>query len=334
MRFKYQLSHIKLLPVKILYILLSLVSKYLRQVCLPSLFQKIKFKFSATRLDKLQCILRADIYQHVISVTYNVPELLKPEIMDFKQFKSNILTPEDYVEEANEIYEIGYPADTCPLYIVIYDTLCHIYNEQRDIIEKGADTALLSVTLRQLPRLSALHLYFCENLAEESWVESYLALDMTIKEKTYKHHVRVVSDALRAAKDRGSCLQAIHLSGLQLPFYRPWDVIPDTCSLVEALEGLLMHIPTVRLTEAGSVLELLSHALLGLHQLELCRGTVRQASLQDFLQMNIQSVKSLGFHDISLFDSDLLGQLVKLSPQLLCNMLATPATFMNHNLHL
>ncbi len=51
------------------------------------------------------------------------------EILDFDYFKSNVLTPDKYVDIAKEIYNKGDDIDKIPSYISIYKTLYDIYNK-------------------------------------------------------------------------------------------------------------------------------------------------------------------------------------------------------------
>ena len=102
---------------------------------------------------------------------------------------SDIFTPESYVEEAKDLYDAGYPADECPPYMVIYEILHNVYEEQHNIVDKGIDLRMLSSAFTALFQLTELSLSFCQTVEEEGWLESYLALDMTMTEKSYEHHV-------------------------------------------------------------------------------------------------------------------------------------------------
>lgn len=55
----------------------SKVCKRLRDICTPLIFRKVKLDFSKSGFDGLQRLSMSDIRQHVISLTYEVPELLK-----------------------------------------------------------------------------------------------------------------------------------------------------------------------------------------------------------------------------------------------------------------
>jgi hypothetical protein len=56
---------------------LSLASRRLREVCLPSLFRRVKFEFSEVGFERLETIIGSDVRHHVVSFKYVVPELLK-----------------------------------------------------------------------------------------------------------------------------------------------------------------------------------------------------------------------------------------------------------------
>jgi hypothetical protein len=56
---------------------LSCASKRLREVCLPSLFRRVKFEFSQAGFEQLKSIVESDVRHHVVSFTYIVPDLLR-----------------------------------------------------------------------------------------------------------------------------------------------------------------------------------------------------------------------------------------------------------------
>jgi hypothetical protein len=241
--------------------------------------------------------------------------------VDFDRFKSNILSPDSYVEEAKDLYDAGYPADECPRYMVTYDTLHNMCKEQQDIVHNSIDLTVLSSAFRELPRLAELSLDFCQTVGREDWLESYLSLRMTTIEKSHEHHVRVVSSATQRAKDNGISLRAIHLFQLELPYYHTWEV-PDLGALSGALRELLGLVAILRLRGSDSPLELLSHRALNLRQFDMCDLTVEYASLKDFLESNSKAIRSVGFHDVQLTGlNQLEAKLSELSPELLCSML-------------
>lgn len=57
---------------------LSCVNKRLREASLPVLFRAVRFEFSKTGLNGLKRLSDSDIRQHVVSLTYVAPEILKP----------------------------------------------------------------------------------------------------------------------------------------------------------------------------------------------------------------------------------------------------------------
>ena len=198
------------------------------------------------------------------------------------------------MEKAKELYNFGFPADECPPYMVIYDTLRRICEEQRDIVDNQVDVTVLSATLRELPNLSEITLTFCQTVEEDDWLESYLPLGMTMIEKSYEHHLRVSLKAIQCARDNGISLHTIHLLQLALPYYFAWDR-PDLTTLSESLKQLLGHFKTLRLSVSSSPLELLSHCALNLNQFDMCYLTVSHATLTDFLQPTWNPFALLGF---------------------------------------
>lgn len=57
---------------------LLLVSRRMRDVCLPVLFHKISIEFSNDGFDLLESILKSSLRRHIISFEYVAPMLLNP----------------------------------------------------------------------------------------------------------------------------------------------------------------------------------------------------------------------------------------------------------------
>ena len=57
---------------------LSCANKKLREASIPVLFPAVKFEFSKTSLNELKNLSDSNIRQHVISLTYVAPEILRP----------------------------------------------------------------------------------------------------------------------------------------------------------------------------------------------------------------------------------------------------------------
>jgi hypothetical protein len=77
------------LPAEIMHLILtslnsceikafSLVNRRLRDVCLPSLFYRVRFNFSKAGLDGLQQLGNSTVRLHVKSLRYTVPQLINP----------------------------------------------------------------------------------------------------------------------------------------------------------------------------------------------------------------------------------------------------------------
>ncbi|GAD97765.1 hypothetical protein PVAR5_6445 [Paecilomyces variotii No. 5] len=236
---------------------LSRVNKQLRQICLPSLFQHVEFRFSKSGFEELSDFTESDVCHYTTSFTYVVPLLLKPEILDFDYYTSHIFTFQTYryVEEAKEIYDLKYHDGECPPYMVIYDRLRTMCEEQRSIIDSDLDLTVLSSALQKLPKIRELKVDFCQPVEKKDWLEPYLDLDMTMPERSYGHHLQVVSNAIRVASYTGLALHTICLSQLQLPYHHSWQQ-QYSGSLLKVLGELLEHIKHLRLDRCNFILEL------------------------------------------------------------------------------
>lgn len=232
------------------------------------------------------------------------------------------MTPDSYVEEAKDLRDEGFGYDI-PHYIDIYDSLHSMCEEQRGIIDGGIDLKVLSSAFRALPKLTDVNLSFRKMITEEDWLYSYfLGWDLTMVEKSYEHHIRVVSKAIRNTSDMGISIHTISLSGLQLSYHHPWQVF-DWGSLSEILAELLQSIRVLRLSKSGSPLKLLSHRAMKLRELDMCCLVAGYTSLREFLSTNKKSIQSIGFHDVNVKKDFEVG-LLKLTPDMLYSMLDAP----------
>ncbi|CAG8879497.1 unnamed protein product [Penicillium salamii] len=245
---------------------LASASKRLRDVCLPYLFHNVVFSFSDSGLDGLRLLMQSDVRQYVVSFTYLIPELLRPA-------------------------ELYVP------YVLVYDTFSAICKEQQKIVENQEDAIALSAVFRLLPRLTELGLRFCQTLVQEHWVGCFM--DQTVERYTYGHHLCIISNALKIGRDAGVFIPTVHLSGLELPYYCSLNT-PKAHTLSIHLFGLLSCARNLRLSGSGSPMKSLSHTTLHLQQFDLCCLTVLQATLNEFLQNNMNSIESFAFHHVTL----------------------------------
>ena len=223
------------------------------------------------------------------------------------------------METTKEIYDAGGEADEYPSYMVIYETLHDVCKEQRSIVDNGVDLSVLSSTFGALPRLTEIGLSFCEAIEDDSSLSPFTP-GMTTAEDSYEYHLRVVSDAIQSSRNRGAAIHTINLSGFDLPYYHAWEV-PDLSTLSESLRKLLESIQVLRLSHSSSPLELLSQYALDIYQLDMCCMVAKHNALEDFLEMNKRSLRSIGFHDVKIIGSSRLESLSELSLDMLCKML-------------
>lgn len=323
---------------------LSLASRRLREVCLPSLFRRVKFEFSEAGFEHLKTIIGSDVRHHVVSFKYVVPELFKDgkhllcydepcltciEIMHFDLFKSKILTPDEYVQVASEMYDEDYPEAGCPPYMTIYHAGQTICQEQCDIVWSHIDSIALSSAFTALPRLREVTVHFQATLdeydCEYDWLEySYFLGLMSTSEKSYEHHVRAISSAIQDARKSGISIDTIGLCGFE-PLHHYYSlnptIYPTLNTLSECLRELLEQVQTLRLAHSESALELISHCTLGLTQLDMCHINVQHTALEEFLRTNRDSIQSIGFHEVSDTPSN---DWTKLSASTLCTLLNLP----------
>jgi hypothetical protein len=140
--------------------------------------------------------------------------------LDFNRFRSDVLTPDSYVELAKDLYDAECADDLHP-YMSVYETVNDICKEQHSIVDGGIDVSVLPSLFIALPRLTELRLSFLEALGEQSWVLSSLTPDIVMEKEPYESHIRVVSNAIQSARKRGVVILATSLLEFDLPHYHP-----------------------------------------------------------------------------------------------------------------
>ena len=242
-------------------------------------------------------------------------------MLDFSSFKYDLLTPDSYVETAKEIYDGGGGADEYPSYMVIYETLHDICEEQRSIIDNNVDLSVLTSTFGALPRLTEVGLSFCEAIEDDSSLSPFTA-GMTTAENSHEYHLRVVSNAIQSSRNRGATINTVSLSAFHLPYGHEWET-PVLSTLSESLEKLLKSVRVLRLSDSSSPLEILTYCALDIYQLDMCGMVVKYNALEDFLETNKESLRSIGFHDVTITESrrlssDILSKMMKVSQSSSC----------------
>jgi hypothetical protein len=198
--------------------------------------------------------------------------------------------------------------------MMIYHSLQKLCKKQNFIIEGSMDQTALSHAFQVFPQMRELTLHFCTVLECNEWLESYIKPDMTMTEKSYEHHVQVISNALALARLRGSLVDTVHLSGLQL---RPHHVkLSDLMAMSGALQELLSGMRKLRVTQSQSALDLLSQCALDVCQIDLCSLLVNYETLRNLLVINKSSLDSIGFHNVQLSEMP-----ERIPPQLTANLL-------------
>ncbi len=223
---------------------------------------------------------------------------------------------------AKDMYDEYENADDFLSYISIYETVREICREQRSIIDKGIDL-LLSSAFCALPLLKEVRLSFYDTLEDDDYL---LNPSIIITDEFYQHHLQVVTSAIQNARRGGAAIHTISLCDLELPYSHRWEE-SDLETLSESLRWLLKDIKVLRLRRSKCVLKLLSHSILGLHQLDMCRVDASDVALKDFLEANKKTIRSIGFHDPDIYISS--PQLTRghlATAPILCSILGVPAS--------
>jgi hypothetical protein len=210
-----------------------------------------------------------------------------------------------------------------PPYMKIYHDARSVCEEQHNIVEEGLDLTLLSSVFGALPQLKGVGLHFRATTRQEKLLDLYMG-EMSIAEKSYEHHIRVILNAIKKARKGGISIDSLDLRGFDL---RGFDIldrdIRDQETLSEIFGELVGCVQNLRLTQSSSALELLSRSTLKLCQLEMCDIIVQHTDLKHFLEINKKYIRSIGFHNVNTVETNWLEE-TKLSSGAICSMLNVP----------
>lgn len=183
-----------------------------------------------------------------------------------------------------------------PSYTRVYKTIRRACVEQQQIIEAGKDLTLMSLAFKLLSNVEELVLVFQQTWGREGWEGDYQQVyDMT-QQRSYKYHIQQI---LAALKGCSMSLKFIQLTCLEPPDEPPsgsWD------TLTTPLTELVGHAPGLRLVESGLPLALLCRVSLNIRELALCSIYMELPLIESFLQCNVQSLRSLGVHNVEVID--------------------------------
>ena len=180
--------------------------------------------------------------------------------------------------------------------MTIYRSLRKICIEQRGILDEGSDRILSSI-FAALPRLSEVRLSFSGLLGADACLLEDLGEANIMEQEFYMHHFQVVSEAIRTARSNSITIHTISLLNFDLLYY---ELSHDLSTLAESLRQMLLHVKGLRLQYSAYALELLPHCALGLHRLDMCYVEVVENALWNFLEVNKETIQSLGFHKVTM----------------------------------
>lgn len=297
---------------------LSLVCRKLREISLSRIFRNVRFPFSSYGFSALRELLLSDMRYYVVSFTYKVPELLSSgkdlapcasgitndiiEMQNLNFFEENVLKAEEYNEIWKKDTDIDNLSENPVPYLLVFDTFKSICQEQLTIVENCEDLTSLSNAFKNLPQLRELGLIFCPTLKINGWIESYM--DQTLSDTTVRHHLQVVSNALKAGKDCGILIHTIHVSDLALSSESSLWEDQDVQLLRNYLRDLLTYASVFRLSGSGSPLKVLASIDLDLRHLELCQLTVTQTVFLEFIQQKLDSIDFVRCHNVHLIGTN------------------------------
>jgi hypothetical protein len=240
------------------------------------------------------------------------------EIRDYEFFKTDILTPEDYVKiceeyddmdgyrygedsSSEDLEELQYNSGDHPSYARVYKTLRRKCAKQQHIIKTKRDSKLMKLAFQQFFNLKDMVLVFGltqeGQCSERDYEDIYDAAELTSYQSS-EHHIRSVLAVLDSFPRHHIRFREIQLTGLTSPIGRP--ISPDDPHwkpLTILLTGLMSHAPCLQLVDSDLVLALFPRKSLNIRELILCSTYTEIRLITNFLQSNAKTLRSLSIHN-------------------------------------
>ncbi|RJE20455.1 hypothetical protein PHISCL_07216 [Aspergillus sclerotialis] len=319
------------LPLEILYLIaeglsfesllkLSCVNKRMRNVAIPRIFRNYTIIFSEEGFNKLKGFCESTLCENVVSLKYIVADLIEPEVIDYNYYKTEVLTPDEYVAREESAEAEGLETSS---YLTLYNYYHLRCIEEGEIITSETDLTTLSVALGVMPKLSELVISFEDDEMGEDWIKGYQNSMLTRGVDSLEHHLRTVTKAIHSAKNSGLSLKTAWLS---CRLKDPWMLdaltdLVDTDGFKDLMEILIRNVETLGLegTEVWSIIlpdEMPPLRQLHLRRLGSCFCCIeRLIDNGEIGSLRLQNVRAI-----------MNGKLVTISPGLISERLRVPTS--------
>ncbi|KAK2810513.1 hypothetical protein FQN50_003002 [Emmonsiellopsis sp. PD_5] len=310
---------------------LSLVNKLSRLRCLSVVFRSVHCSFSRDGLDGLRLISSSeDIRQHVVSVTYNVMDILDPRVVDFDKFHAQLYSRHSHSEEDTEHYYYsqlcmdGFPEyeshggkDGFPEYESVYEVYKPIGDMQQAVLDENLDREIFLVAIPRFTNLAGFTLRYNTLEVERGYL--HMLHWLRLKPGTsLERHLNVVASAIRQARSQSISVRTVEFAGNNDAGWKSADLFDSA----ESVHDIVADAEVLRLLRAGGVMDLIfwSDGLASLKDLQLCGLGLPRRALGSFLEAHSSTLRTIRIHKVTVL-AEMGSERLSLTPDLLRRML-------------
>ncbi|PGH02653.1 hypothetical protein GX51_04536 [Blastomyces parvus] len=304
---------------------LSLVSKRLRDQCLPLLFYHVKASFSLPGLVALRDIAEAEhLSQHVVWFTYVGTDILDARAHNAEQFSNELYPRRSYAEdETDHYYLTNGRMETFPQYEAVYPAFQPVAEGQRVVLDKGMDMDVIPSALCRFPKLAKLTVRYNMPAVHPRFFTMMNRLRSSSssrrssgEEMSLERHLRAVAQGIRQARSSGIHVRTVEFGGSNSDGWsrvdRKWsDYSLSTFS--ESLRDILEDVEVLRLLRSRAVLNemCMQSAFAHLREIDMCGFPIDQwRSFETLLNRHANTLRSIQCHRGNL-TCEALGSLTK-----------------------
>ncbi|OJD21444.1 hypothetical protein ACJ73_07213 [Blastomyces percursus] len=242
--------------------ILSLVSKRLREQCLPFVFYHVKVSFSPSGLVALRDLAEAEhLNQHVVWFTYGGTDILDPRAGNAEQFSRELYPRRAYAEdETDHYYLMNGKMETFKPYEAVYPAFQPVAEGQRIVLDKGMDMDVVPSALCRFPKLAKLTLRYNMPAVEPRFfpMMNWMRSSGEEVEVPLERHLKVVPQGIRRARSCDTHVRTVEFGGSNNDGWRSvdrrWRDGELSTLFSESLRGILQDVEVLRLFHARVVL--------------------------------------------------------------------------------
>ncbi|RDW93148.1 uncharacterized protein DSM5745_00470 [Aspergillus mulundensis] len=270
---------------------LSCVCKRFRKLCVPSIFDSVRFSCSKFGLENLRDWAKSELRHHAIFFAYWIPPFLDPKALTLENFTFTFSDSEDANGTRRSREE--------------WHDIFHKHNKDtQEIIKSGTDLTVLSSALKALPFQGSVRFDFRNEIQDHHGhilkIPHRIQDSSSLKSQAYAHHIPVLASALSHARAAGQHFVFLRLVGMSVVGGDgDWPSSEETRDMLrQSLKQMFGDVDTVILSRSRTVLRLCTAYPLHIRDVEIQNMSILRSYVEDFLSSNVASLHRIGIFNL------------------------------------